>query len=124
MEDYKCKLLVALNESFRPEFLNRIDELIVFNPLRPEAMRQIVEIQLAAIEKRLRDRRITIQIDEKAKEYLAKEGFDAEFGARPVKRLIQKVILDQLANRIIKGELKDGGKVKISSRANSLVFSS
>ena len=124
VEDYKSKVLGALKESFRPEFLNRIDELIVFNPLRPEAMRQIVEIQLAAIEKRLRDRRITIQIDEKAKEYLAKEGFDAEFGARPVKRLIQKVILDQLANRIIKGELKDGGKVKISSRANSLVFSS
>lgn len=122
--DYKGKVMGALKESFRPEFLNRIDDIIVFDPLNQEAMQKIVDIQLQAIEKRLRDRKIILQIDAKAREYLAKEGFDPEFGARPVKRLIQKVILDQLANRIIKGELKDGGKVKISSRANSLVFSS
>ncbi len=122
--DYRSKVLGALKESFRPEFLNRIDELIVFDPLREAAMQKIVDIQLKAIEKRLADRRIVLQIDDKAREYLAKEGFDPEFGARPIKRLIQKVILDHLANRIIKGELKDGGKIKISSRANSLVFSS
>ncbi|MEK7187516.1 MAG: AAA family ATPase [Patescibacteria group bacterium] len=121
--DYRGKVLSALKDSFRPEFLNRIDDLIVFNPLRAEAMHKIVEIQLKAIEKRLAERKIKITIDERAREYLAREGFDAEFGARPIKRLIQKVILDQLANRIIKGELKDGGKVKISSRADSLVFS-
>ena len=123
-EDYKGKVMGALKESFRPEFLNRIDDVIVFNPLGVEAMEKIVDIQLAAIEKRLKERRIVLQIDEKAREYLAKQGFDPEFGARPIRRLIQKVILDQLANRIIKGELKDGGKVKISSRADSLVFSS
>lgn len=119
---FKDKTLEALREEFRPEFLNRIDEIVVFNPLHPNDIAQIVGIQIDLIEKRLQERNISIKVDDKAREYLAREGFDPEFGARPIKRLIQKVILDELANRLIKGELKDGGKVKISSRANSLVF--
>jgi ATP-dependent Clp protease ATP-binding subunit ClpB len=122
-EEYKGKILEALRQSFRPEFLNRIDEIVVFNPLRPADIEKIVELQLALIQKRLTERHILITIDPAAKKYLAKEGFDPEFGARPLKRLIQKLILDALADKMIRGEIKDGSKVRVNFRADSLVFS-
>ncbi|OGY97790.1 MAG: ATP-dependent chaperone ClpB [Candidatus Liptonbacteria bacterium RIFCSPLOWO2_01_FULL_56_20] len=122
--DYRGKIMDALRKSFRPEFLNRIDEVIVFNPLRPKDIEKIVDIQLGIIQKRLADHRITIVIDPAARKHLAKEGFDPEFGARPLRRLMQKLILDALADKIIRGELKDGGKIKVNFKANSLVFSS
>jgi ATP-dependent Clp protease ATP-binding subunit ClpA len=113
----------ALRHSFRPEFLNRIDETIIFNPLRKQDIEKIIDIQIALIKDRLEDERnIKLEIDPAAREYLAKEGFSAEFGARPLKRLLQKVILDRLADKIIRGEYKDGGKVKVNFKANSLVF--
>lgn len=125
MEDnYKEKIMDLLREDFRPEFLNRIDDIITFRPLRMKDIEKIVDIQVGLIEKRLRKHKIKITIDAAAKQHLAKEGFSPEFGARPLKRLLQKVILDKLADRIIKGELKDGGKVRVNIKANSLVFSS
>jgi ATP-dependent Clp protease ATP-binding subunit ClpB len=120
--DYREKAMEALRRSFRPEFLNRIDEIVVFNPLHKTEIEKIVDLQLTLIEKRLAERHITLTLDPAAKEYLAKEGFSPEFGARPLKRLMQKVILDTLADKIIRGEFKDGGKVKINFKANSLVF--
>lgn len=122
-EGYKEKVMQSLRENFRPEFLNRIDEIIIFDPLSMSDISKIVDIQIKLIERRLERHRIKITVDPAAKEYLAKEGFSSEFGARPLKRLIQKVILDHLADRIIKGQLKDGGKVKVNFKANSLVFS-
>ncbi len=119
---YREKIMDALRENFRPEFLNRIDEIVIFNPLTREDIEKIVDIQLAAIEKRLEEKDITIAVDKSARKYLASEGFDPEFGARPLKRLIQKVILDRLADKIIRGELKDGGKVKVNYKADALVF--
>ena len=119
---YKEKIMSALRDNFRPEFLNRIDDVIVFNPLRPKDIEKIVDIQIQAVEDRLRAHRIMISVDSAARRHLAEKGFDPEFGARPLKRLIQKMILDTLADKIIRGELKDGGKVKINFRANSLVF--
>lgn len=121
-EGYKDKVMEALRHSFRPEFLNRLDEIIVFNPLKQADIEKIVDIQLGLIEKRLAEHRIQITIGPAARKYLAREGFDAEFGARPLKRLVQKVILDKLADKIIRGELKDGGKVKVNFKDNSLVF--
>jgi ATP-dependent Clp protease ATP-binding subunit ClpB len=123
-KDYKDKVMDALKESFRPEFLNRIDEIIIFNPLSKEDISKIVDIQLDLIQKRLDAHKIKIDISGIAREYLVKEGFSPEFGARPLKRLMQKVILDKLADKIIRGELKNGGKVKINFKADSLVFSS
>ncbi len=120
--DYREKVMEALRRSFRPEFLNRIDEIVVFKPLGKEDIEKIVDIQLALIEKRLAERHITLALDSTAKEYLSKEGFSPEFGARPLKRLMQKVILDTLADKIIRGEFKDGGKVKINLKAGALVF--
>ncbi|MBI4085391.1 MAG: ATP-dependent chaperone ClpB [Candidatus Liptonbacteria bacterium] len=121
-QNYRGKIKNALRDSFRPEFLNRIDEIIIFNPLRPENIEKIVDIQLAQIGKRLEEKKIKITIDPAAKKYLAAQGFDPEFGARPLKRLIQKLILDTLADKIIRGELKDGGKVKVNFKSDSLVF--
>jgi ATP-dependent Clp protease ATP-binding subunit ClpB len=122
--DYREKVMEALRGSFRPEFLNRIDDVVIFNPLRKNDIEKIVDIQIKLIEKRLADRRIKLEIEAPARIHLAKEGFSAEYGARPLKRLMQKVILDKLADKIIRGEFKDGGKVKVNFKANELVFSS
>ncbi len=122
--DYREKTMEALRGSFRPEFLNRIDDVVIFNPLRKHDIEKIVDIQIKLIEKRLADRRIKLEIESAARAHLAKEGFSAEYGARPLKRLMQKVILDKLADKIIRGEFKDGGKVKVNFKANELVFSS
>jgi ATP-dependent Clp protease ATP-binding subunit ClpB len=120
--DYRDKVMSALKDSFRPEFLNRIDEIIIFNPLKKNDLGKIVDIQLDLIQKRLTAHKIKLDVGATAKEYLTNEGFSPEFGARPLKRLIQKVILDKLADRMIKGELKDGSRVKVGFRADSLVF--
>ena len=120
--DYRQKVMEALRGSFRPEFLNRIDDVVIFNPLHKQDISKIVDIQIKLIEKRLADRRIKLEIEAAARAHLAKEGFSAEYGARPLKRLMQKVILDKLADKIIRGEFKDGGKVKVNFKANELVF--
>jgi len=122
--DYREKVMDSLRTSFRPEFLNRIDEVVIFNPLRKNDIQKIVDIQIKLIEERLAGRHIKLEIEPAAREYITKEGFSPEFGARPLKRLMQKVILDKLADKIIRGEFKDGGKVKVNFKADSLVFSS
>ncbi len=123
-EDYRGKVMDSLKKNFRPEFLNRIDEIIIFNPLRPEDIEKIVDIQLAQIRERLAERHIQVALEPAARKFIASEGFDPDFGARPLKRLMQKVILDKLADKIIRGELKDGSKVKVNFRNNSLVVNS
>ncbi len=122
--NYRGKVMESLRDSFRPEFLNRIDEIIIFKPLGREDIGKIVDIQIGLIAKRLGARNIKIDIGDSAREYLVREGFSSEFGARPLKRLIQKVILDKLADKIVRGELKDGGKIKVNCKADSLVLSS
>ncbi|KKW47747.1 MAG: ATP-dependent chaperone ClpB [Parcubacteria group bacterium GW2011_GWA1_60_11] len=123
VEDYKEKIGEALRDTFRPEFLNRIDETIVFNPLTPKDIEAIVDIQLEELKERLTDKNIKLAVEPAARKYLAEHGFSPEFGARPIKRLIQKVILDKLADRIIRGEFKHGGKVKVNFKEGALVFS-
>ncbi len=120
--EYKEKVMESLRNTFRPEFLNRIDEITVFKPLTEKEIESIVELQLAQIQARLAERRIHLSLDPAARKYLAKEGFDAEFGARPLKRLMQKLIVDALADKMIRGELKDGAKVTVNCREGSLVL--
>ncbi len=120
-DDYRGKVMDSLKKNFRPEFLNRIDEIVIFSPLRPVDIEQIVDIQLKQIQARLAERHIQIALEPAAREHIAKEGFDPDFGARPLKRLMQKVILDKLADKIIRGELKDGSKVKVNFKNNTLV---
>ncbi|HTY39634.1 MAG TPA: AAA family ATPase [Candidatus Paceibacterota bacterium] len=122
--DYKGQVMESLKNAFRPEFLNRIDEIIVFKPLAEKEIEAIVDLQVGHIQKRLAEHRLEIAIDPAARKYLAHEGFDAEFGARPLRRLMQKLILDVLADKIIRGELKSGRRIKVNLRANSLVIGS
>jgi ATP-dependent Clp protease ATP-binding subunit ClpB len=107
---------------FRPEFLNRIDEIILFHRLKREHMGRIVDIQMQRLQKLLEDRKITIVLEPKAREWLADKGYDPAYGARPLKRVIQKSVQDPFAELILSGRIKDGEKVVISAGKQGLVF--
>jgi ATP-dependent Clp protease ATP-binding subunit ClpB len=108
-------VMEALRTQFRPEFLNRIDEIIVFNSLSEEDIKRIVDIQLRQLQKRLADRRLEIEVTDAAKSVLAKEGFDPTFGARPLKRTIQREIQDRLAMMLLEGKFKEGDRIVIDA---------
>ena len=117
------KVLDILRKHFRPEFLNRIDDIVLFDRIRPEAMNAIVDIQLIKVAKQIKDSRdIELEFDNSLKEMLAHDGYNPAFGARPLKRLIQKRILDSLAIELIEGKVKDGDNVKISWKDNKTIF--
>ena len=117
------KILDILRQHFRPEFLNRIDDIVLFDRIRPEAMNAIVDIQLIKVAKQIKDSRdIELEFDNSLKEMLAHDGYNPAFGARPLKRLIQKRILDSLAIELIEGKIKDGDNVKISWKDNKTIF--
>lgn len=122
-EELRDRILTELREFFKPEFLNRVDEIIIFNPLDKDMILKIVDIQLKDIYKRLSDQDITLLIDEKTKAYLAAEGFDPSFGARPLKRTIQSKLLDPLAMKLITGEIKAGDFVAATVKNGQIVFS-
>jgi ATP-dependent Clp protease ATP-binding subunit ClpB len=119
-EETRTRILDLLKESFRPEFLNRIDATIVFHALSKDDLKKIVELQLIEVEKRLNERKIKITFTEKAKEFIAEKGYDPAYGARPLKRAIQDLVLDQLSLMIIEGKLDEGSKVTIDVKANKL----
>jgi len=111
----------AVRAHFRPEFLNRLDETIIFDRLAREDMNAIVDIQMARLEKRLAGRKITLALDEEAKQWLADEGYDPVFGARPLKRAIQRALQDPLAEMILAGEVLDGATVDVSAGPDGLL---
>ena len=121
-ESFHEKMRDALKSHFRPEFLNRIDDIVIFDPLTVTDIEAIVTRQLRNVELRLAERGIKLTVDAAARKKLAAEGFDSEYGARPLKRLIQKRILDPLADRIITGDLHEGSKVKVATKADQFVF--
>jgi len=121
-ESMREKVMESLKETFRPEFLNRIDEIVIFNYLRKQEIKEIVELELAKVEKRLKYKEIIIKVSEKAKELLVKKGFDPNLGARPLKRVIQKIILDPLSLKIVIGEVKEGDRVLIDATDSKIVF--
>jgi len=118
----KEKILEALRNYFRPEFLNRIDEIIIFNPLNRKDIQMIVNLQLEKIITRLSARGIKLEISSEAKNYLAQKGYDPNYGARPLKRLIEKEILDPLAEKIINNEINGKQKVLVKIKDNKLVL--
>lgn len=120
LSEYKEKVLGALKETFRPEFLNRLDEIVVFNPLTLEDIRKIVDLQIEQINKRLRQKNISITLDSKAKDYIAEHGYDPEYGARPIKRFIERHILDSLADKIVSGVARNNSDWKVSVEGNDL----
>ena len=111
---FREKVHEDLKNHFKPEFLNRIDEIVIFNPLRKLDIEKIVDKQLEEFRIRLEGKGIKLSVDPALKNYLVENGYSAEYGARPLRRLIQKVIVDKMADKMIKGELKHGGKAKIS----------
>jgi ATP-dependent Clp protease ATP-binding subunit ClpB len=115
-------VMTEVRARFRPEFLNRIDEIILFHRLKREHMGRIVDIQVERLQKLLEDRKITIVLEPKAREWLADKGYDPAYGARPLKRVIQKSVQDPLAELILSGRIKDGEKVVISAGKQGLVF--
>ena len=115
-------VMEAIRSHFRPEFLNRIDEIVFFRRLGRAEIDRIVGVQLKRLEKILADRRITISLDDKAKHWLAERGYDPVYGARPLKRAIQKEVQDPLARMILEGRIKDGDDVKVTVDGSSLAL--
>ena len=114
------EVMSVVRSRFRPEFLNRIDEIILFHRLRREDMGAIVDIQMKRLQKLLTDRQITISLDAKARHWLAEKGYDPAYGARPLKRVIQKNVQDPLAELILSGEVRDGQNVEVSTLKGTL----
>lgn len=121
-DEIKETAMDALKAHFRPEFLNRVDEIIIFHQLSREHIKQIVELQFKQLKKRLADRHIDIELTEKARELLSKEGYDQTYGARPLKRAIQRLILDPLAIKVLDGEFKEGNIVIVDAKAGKITF--
>ena len=119
MED---KVMAELKKHFRPEFLNRVDDVIIFQSLDEEELSKIVEIQISKLEKRLAQQNLTLDVDAGAKKLLAREGYDPQFGARPLKRAVQEHLLNPLSMRLLEGEFKPGDKIKVTAKDDALVF--
>ncbi|MEL6934676.1 MAG: AAA family ATPase, partial [Pseudomonadota bacterium] len=120
--DARRDVMDAVRSHFRPEFLNRLDEIVVFDRLNRSQMDGIVDIQLARLSKRLGARKITLELDEAAKAWLADEGYDPVYGARPLKRVIQKALQDPLAEALLAGDVLDGANVSVSAGAEGLII--
>ena len=125
MDECRQKVIQILKTKVRPEFINRIDEIIMFEPLTEDDIRKILELQISQLRKLLESKGISIEFSEAAISSLAKRGYDPAYGARPIKRLLQKELINSLATALIKGEIDkekpiyvdlDGGKIKFTSR--------
>ena len=121
-ESMKDKITDSLKDQFRPEFLNRIDEIVIFNYLKTEQIKNIVDLELSKVEKRLESKEIGMKVSDKAKEVLLKEGFDQNLGARPLKRVIQRLILDPLSIKIVTNEIVEGSRVLIDAVDGKITF--
>jgi len=116
------QVMAVVRASFRPEFLNRVDEIILFHRLRREEIGKIVDIQMQRLNKLLGERKITLVLEKAARDWLADKGWDPAYGARPLKRVIQKSVQDPLAEMLLSGSVKDGEKVVISAGRQGLTF--
>ena len=116
------QVMAVVRASFRPEFLNRVDEIILFHRLQKNEMSKIVDIQMARLARLLEDRKIVLDLEPAARDWLAEKGWDPAYGARPLKRVIQRYVQDPLAEMILAGEVKDGDRVKIGVAYDGLTF--
>jgi ATP-dependent Clp protease ATP-binding subunit ClpB len=121
-EGVRRQVLDALRAHFRPEFINRIDEVIVFHPLTREQLKHVIDIQVKGLLKRLEERKIFVTLTDAAREWLVREGYDPAYGARPLKRAIQRHILDRLAMRVLEGEFREGDTVQVDAESGALQF--
>jgi len=123
-EEMRKRVMEALRAQFRPEFLNRIDEIVIFHSLELAQIKEIVEIQLANLRRRLAERKLEIRLTDSAKEFLAREGFDPVYGARPLKRAIQRLIQDPLSLQVLEGKFKEGDLIEVDLEGRALTFQS
>ena len=114
--------MAELKRHFRPEFLNRVDSTIIFHSLDEDELAKVVDIQLTRLEKRLAQQQLTLDVDKSARQLIAKEGYDPQFGARPLKRAVQEHLLDPLATKLLEGEFKPGDRIKVSADGDHLAF--
>jgi len=121
-KEMERQVMAALRQAFKPEFLNRIDEIVIFNSLGREQIKAIVEIQLRRLERMLADRKLKLEVSDRAKALLAEKGYDPVYGARPLKRTIQRWIQDPLATKILAGEFREGERVKVDSDGKNVTF--
>jgi ATP-dependent Clp protease ATP-binding subunit ClpB len=115
-------VMAEVRLKFRPEFLNRVDEIILFHRLQREQMTAIVDIQIGRLQRLLADRKITLKLDDAARTWLANRGYDPAYGARPLKRVIQKYVQDPLAEQILAGQVMDGAAVALTVRDGALAI--
>jgi len=118
------KVLAELRAHFRPEFLNRVDDIVLFRSLTLTELMRIVDLQLNLLRTRLAERNITIDLTDAAKEYIAREAYDPVYGARPLKRFIQRHVETPLSRKLIVGEITDGSHITVEFKAGELVFAS
>ena len=111
-------VMAVVQASFKPEFLNRLDEIVLFDPLSVDELARIVELHVAELTKRLRDRRLTLEVTDGARAWLAMSGYDSAYGARPLRRLVQREIGDRLAKEILAGTITDGDTVLVDTAAD------
>ncbi len=122
MEDAKNEVMEMLKKTIRPEFLNRIDETIMFAPLNQEQIKQIVKLQINGIKSMLQENGVTLELTDKAVDFIAEEGYDPEFGARPVKRAIQKYLLNDLSKKLLGQEVARDKAIIVDAENDKLVF--
>jgi len=122
-ETMKEKVLAEMRKTFRPEFINRIDEIIVFHQLTEEQLSSIVELVVKDLQGRLADRKLNIELTEKAKSWLVKEGYDPVYGARPLRRAVERYVESPLSTKILRGEFTEGDTVMVDLGDDGLTFS-
>jgi ATP-dependent Clp protease ATP-binding subunit ClpB len=122
VKDVEPQVMEIVRSHFRPEFLNRLDEIILFHRLAAEHMAPIVEIQVKRVQKLLKDRKIELALTDKAKAWLGRVGYDPVYGARPLKRAIQRYLQDPLADMLLRGEIPDGATVKVDEGDGALAL--
>jgi ATP-dependent Clp protease ATP-binding subunit ClpB len=122
-EDTRGRVLAELREHFRPEFLNRVDETVLFKPLTLGELEQIVDLQIDSVRRRLSDRQLELEVTEPAKAYLAREGYDPVYGARPLRRFIQREVETRIGRALIAGNIVDGSTIVVDLEDDELVIS-
>jgi len=121
-EDMKGKVMAEVKKTFRPEFLNRLDEIIVFHELTGEQLRHVIDLMVADLQARLGERRLGVEITEKAKSWLADKGYDPIYGARPLRRAIERYVENPLSTKLLSGEYKEGDTIIVDLKGETLTF--
>jgi ATP-dependent Clp protease ATP-binding subunit ClpB len=121
-DEMKSRVMDALRSNFRPEFLNRVDEMIIFHALRKDQLRDIVKLQVVRLQERLADRKMAVKLSEAALDFLAEVGYDPVYGARPLKRAIQRELETQIAKAILRGEFSSGDTIFVDVENERLAF--